>query len=58
MEVIHDIMNAYQEALTQHDYPLHVALETILETQEESEDAILSLSTVASLSLSERVLPL
>jgi hypothetical protein len=54
MEAIQAIMNAYPEALTQQDYPLHVALENMLETkeQEEREDSILSLSAVASISLS------
>jgi ankyrin repeat protein len=41
IEAILAIINANPEALTQQDYPLHVALETMLETQdrEESEDA-------------------
>jgi hypothetical protein len=53
MKATQAIMNAYPEALTQQDNPLQVALETMLETQEKSEDVILSLSTEASFSLSE-----
>jgi hypothetical protein len=41
MEAILAIVNAYPEAPTQQDYPLHVALETMIEThdREDSEDA-------------------
>jgi hypothetical protein len=41
IEAILAIINANPESLTQQDHPLHVALETMLETQdrEESEDA-------------------